>query len=244
VRTIFDSRKQEPPVRQHPLHLFAALPFAAVLLLGPAGCSDFPDRAGPPDELADQVVEVRDDLPVALQGLAWQQQEFWDNLREHCGQAYPGFAAIIREGDTRRDELYADREMVAHVRQCLDEEIRIAAHIGDDRSRTWIITPVPGRGLELRHDHRNPDGTDGDVTGYGAETSDAGAPLRQEFTRDGAADGSQGFWMFEMVPEEERLSYGNHDGDEWLVRFDFDLTSPVQAPPAPWGYEDTEPTHP
>ena len=223
----------------------AALIALTGVLLVPAACGDVDERAGPPEELADQVVEVRDDLPVALQGLAWQQQEFWDNLREHCGQAYPGFAAIIRDGDTRRDELYADREFVAHFRQCLDEEIRIAAHIDDDRSRTWILSPVPGRGLELYHDHRNPDGSDADVTGYGAETSQPGDPLRQEFTRDSAPDGSQGFWMFEIVPDENRLSYGNHDGTEWLVRFDFDLGSPLdEAPPAPWGYEDTEPTHP
>lgn len=221
------------------------VPFAALLILMPAGCGDVDERAGPPEELADEVVEVRDDLPIALQGLAWQQQEFWENLREHCGQAYPGFAAIIRDGDTRREELYADREFVAHFRQCLDEEIRIAAHIDDDRSRTWIITPAPGRGLDLYHDHRNPDGSDADVTGYGAETSQPGDPLRQDFTRDSAADGSQGFWMFEIVPEEDRLSYGNHDGTEWLVRFDFDLSSPMDEPPPPaWGYEDTEPTHP
>jgi len=48
--------------------------------------------------------------------------------------------------------------------------------------------------------------------------------------------------MFELVPGE-RFSFGNHDGEEWLVRFDFDLNRPVAPPPAPWGYEDTK-AHP
>ncbi|TVP80402.1 MAG: hypothetical protein EA352_00115 [Gemmatimonadales bacterium] len=172
-----------------------------------------------------------------MAGLAPEQEEFWANLEAFCGQAFAGEATNMREGDTRRHELYADREMVAHFRQCFDGELRIPGHIDDDRSRTWLLTRVDG-GLDLRHDHRRPDGTDDDQTMYGAATSEAGTALRQEFTREG----QRGYWVLELVPGE-RFSYGNHSGEEWLVRFDFDLNRPVDPPPAPWGYEDTEP-HP
>lgn len=166
--------------------------------------------------------------------IAPEQEEFWANLEAYCGQAFAGEATNMREGDTRRRELYEGRAMVAHFRQCLDDELRMPAHIDDDRSRTWLLTRVDG-GLDLRHDHRRPDGTDDDQTMYGAATSEPGTPLRQEFTREG----QQGYWVFELVPGE-RFSYGNHTGEEYLVRFDFDLTEPVDPPPAPWGWEDTE----
>ncbi len=201
-----------------------------------AGCGNG-EAPMPESEVAPDVAEAPADVPAARADLPVEQQQFWANLEEHCGKAYPGYAAIIREGDTRREGLYAGYEMVAHFRQCFDDEIRIPGHIGEDRSRTWIMTPING-GLDLRHDHRDPDGSSSENTMYGASTSEAGTPLRQEFTRDGP-----GYWVLEMVPGE-RFSYGNHDGEEWLVRFDFDLSQPMDPPPPPWGYEDTEPTHP
>lgn len=206
-----------------------------VLLAGmAAACGD--GEAPPPEVDPEAALEVGEEgVPAARASLPSEQQEFWANLEEHCGMAYPGHAGIIREGDARRDSLYAGYEMVSHFRQCFDDELRIPGHIGEDRSRTWILTVVNG-GLDLRHDHREEDGSDSEVTMYGASTAEPGSPLRQEFVRDGP-----GYWVLELAPEENRFSYGNHDGEEWLVRFDFDLGEPVAPPPPPWGYEDTEP---
>jgi len=196
-----------------------------VLLAACAGGDEPPPPAGAgPDATAS-----------APAPLAPEQEAFWNNLSAHCGRAYPGYAAVIVPGDARRDSLYAGKEMVAHFRQCFDDRLLIPGHIGDDRSRTWILSRVDG-GLDLRHDHRNPDGTDASNTMYGASTIDAGMPLRQDFVR---VEGV-GRWVLELVPGE-RFSYGNHNDQEWLVRFDFDLTRPIDPPPAPWGYEDTEP---
>jgi len=204
----------------------------AALLAG--ACSNGEARAPATDRSG---APATSEVPAALAELPPEQQEFWANLEQHCGNAYPGYAAIIREGDTRRADLYAGYQMVAHFRQCFEAELRIPGHIGEDRSRTWILTPVNG-GLDLRHDHREPDGSSSGNTMYGAGTSDPGTPLRQEFTREA----ERGYWVLEMVPGE-RFSYGNHDGDEWLVRFDFDISNPIDLPPPPWGYEDTTP-HP
>ncbi len=214
--------------------------FLVALLALFAACQDadmppLDQEAEAPEAATPDTPMEAEDAQPDLPPLAPEQEEFWENLAHFCGQAFAGEATNMREGDTRRHELYADREFVAHFRQCFDDELRIAGHIDDDRSRTWLVTRVDG-GLDLRHDHRREDGSDDDQTMYGASTSDAGSALRQEFTRNG------GFWMFELVPGE-RFSYGNHDGDEWLVRFDFDLNRPVAPPPAPWGYEGTE-AHP
>jgi hypothetical protein len=204
-----------------------------------AACGDGEAPAPATNAAVDQTeAPAIGEVSAARAGLPPEQQEFWANLEEHCGNAYPGYAAIIREGDTRREGLYGGYEMVAHFRQCFEDELRVPGHIGEDRSRTWILTPVNG-GLDLRHDHREPDGSSSENTMYGASTSDPGTPLRQEFTREGQS----GYWVLEMVPGE-RFSYGNHDGDEWLVRFDVDIREPIDLPPPPWGYEETKPYPP
>ncbi len=203
--------------------------FAALLV----GCANGQQADGEVEE-SEPVLGSDEDPRGAL---APEQEEFWANLAKYCGQAFPGHAAVIIDGDARRDSLYAGRDMIAHFRQCFDDELRIPGHIDDDRSRTWIVTRVDG-GLDLRHDHREEDGSDASNTMYGAATEDAGTPLRQDFTR-GEGEGG---WVLEYVPGE-RFSYGNRTEDEWLVRFDFDLADPIDPPPPPWGYEDEE-AHP
>ena len=205
---------------------FVILLMAAFIWMG---CED--------EQFADDDMTVDDQEQTADRDLPQEQEEFWSNLEEHCGKAYAGEAQDMREDDTRRHDLYQDKPMVAHFRQCLDDELRIPGHIAEDRSRTWLLTKVDG-GLDLRHDHREEDGSDSDNTMYGASTVDAGTSLRQEFVRE---EGS-GYWVLELEPGE-RFIYGNYDGEEWLVRFVFDLNEEVDPPPAPWGYEDTEPTH-
>jgi len=41
---------------------------------------------------------------------------------------------------------------------CSDKEIRIPFRVGEDKSRTWILS-LDDRGLLFRHDHRHADGT-------------------------------------------------------------------------------------
>ncbi len=197
------------------------------------GCESEPENTEEPGGNG-SMAATSEEVSVAL---APEQEEFWENLAKYCGQAFPGHAAVIIEGDARRDSLYGGRAMVAHFRQCFEDELRIPGHIDDDRSRTWIVTRVDG-GLDLRHDHRERDGSDASNTMYGAATSDGGTPIRQDFTR-GEGEGG---WVLEYVPGE-RFSYGNRTEGEWLVRFDFDLTDPVDPPPPPWGYEQEE-AHP
>ncbi|TVP46563.1 MAG: hypothetical protein EA350_06795 [Gemmatimonadales bacterium] len=206
-----------------------ASPLAVVLLLAAAaiGCGE--QEAPAAEGVASATLEP---LPPA-------QEAFWANLQEHCGQAFRGGAAILPDNDPRRDEMYRGRTMVMHVRQCSENEIKVPLHTDDDRSRTWIFTRQDG-GLDLRHDHRQPDGTEDSSTMYGAHTLDEGTPNRQAFPRV-QPDGIRTGWIVEIVPNE-RFVYGNllSDGENWNVRFDFDLTEPVETPPAPWGHEHTE----
>src|SRR3712207_206298 len=78
---------------------------------------------------------------------------------------------------------FAGKRLVMHVRDCSPNEVRIPFHVGEDRSRTWIVTRT-GPGLRLKHDHRHEDGSEDALTQYGGDTVRAGSPTRQEFPAD------------------------------------------------------------
>lgn len=165
---------------------------------------------------------------------------FWANLSYHCGNAFPGSLTMEPPGD---DMLEGDELLVVHFRSCTDREVQLPFHIEAEegewnRSRTWIFTRVPDGRLELRHDHRLPDGSEDEFTWYGGLTEEPGTPNRHEFIyRDvDYPDGSVRGWRIEIEPEV-RYTYGTIRNGEWTWRVDFDLTRPLrEEPPPPWGY--------
>lgn len=122
-----------------------ALKLAAVAAIA-AGCATFPP-ASPP--------------------LAQEQEAFWAAIEAHCGRAYEGRVAIST--GSAGDTAMAGKRLVMHVRECKPGEIRIPFHVGDDRSRTWVLTRT-ATGLRLKHDHRHQDGTPDAITQYGGDT--------------------------------------------------------------------------
>jgi len=68
-------------------------------------------------------------------------------------------------------------------RRCDETQLQIPFHVGEDASRTWLITKT-GSGLSLKHDHRHSDGTEDTLTQYGGHTVDAGWAQVQSFPAD------------------------------------------------------------
>ena len=68
------------------------------------------------------------------------QQQFFDRLRALCGHAYRG---RVVSSDAADREMAAAR-LVMQVRACSASEIRIPFHVGDDRSRVWVVTRTAG----------------------------------------------------------------------------------------------------
>lgn len=183
--------------------------------------------------------------PVPVPGVPWgypplgtvatlpeAQEAFWSNLAQHCGQAFAGQLTRLPDGS---DRFTGDEELVVHFRECEDHRLKLPFHVDDDRSRTWVFLRTTA-GMDLRHDHRLENGRpDPESTWYGAPTWEDGTPNRQEFTREELRDGVRTGWRVEIVPGE-RYTYGTIRDGEWNFRADFDLTSPVEAPPAPWGH--------
>lgn len=163
------------------------------------------------------------------------QAAFWGSLRELCGRAYAG---RLVEGNAS-DSLFRVRPLVMHVRRCEDAEIRIPFHLGDDRSRTWVLTRTAA-GLRLKHDHRHEDGSEDRVTQYGGDTRDAGTATRQEFAADAHTAAlipaaRTNVWTVEVVPGRTFAYALRREGTDRRFRVEFDLTRPVAAPPPPWG---------
>lgn len=167
---------------------------------------------------------------------------FFRAISQHCGKAYSGTITV----DNDPSDSFANKTLIMHVRRCNESQLQIPFHVGDDASRTWLITKT-GSGLSLKHDHRHEDGSEDALTQYGGHTVDAGWAQVQSFPADqyskelfvaNAIPQSVGnTWQMYIYPE--RFTYRLiRQGREFRV--DFDLTKPVETPPAPWGYDDAQ----
>lgn len=156
------------------------------------------------------------------------QDEFWANLQALCEAAAPG--KLLQSPD---DQIDPNARLIVHFRECGDEELRFPLHVDSNRSRTWTFIRHADR-LELRHDHRHPDGTEESNTWYGSSTMDQGTAQRQEFVSE--RNNVRSGWRVEIVPRV-RYTYGTIRGGEWRHHLEFDLTNPVSSPPPPWGHE-------
>jgi hypothetical protein len=184
-----------------------------------AGCA-----AGP--------ANVRDESPA---------DGFLREIARHCGQAFAG--RVLVDAPETPNSPFAGKMLVMHVRECRDGEIRIPFHVGENRSRTWVLTRTT-TGLRLKHDHRHEDGSSDKVTMYGGDTADAGSDRRQAFPVDvesianfranGLTASVNNTWAME-IESGRRFVYELSRPNGRLFRVEFDLSRPVSAPPAPWG---------
>lgn len=142
------------------------------------------------------------------------QDSFFQNLQATCGHSYVGSVVEGNESDTA----WRQARIVIHVPSCdqaLGDEIRIPLHVGDDTSRTWIISRTKN-GLQLKHDHRHEDGTADAVSMYGGHTTDSGSSTQQTFpvdafskalfTENGLDVSVHNTWTLTVTPGDQ-LSY-------------------------------------
>ncbi|MFC4700216.1 hypothetical protein ACFO4O_08620 [Glaciecola siphonariae] len=162
---------------------------------------------------------------------------FFDLIAMHCGKAFAG--DVVFDNDPSPA---FNAPLIMHVRSCTDSQLQVPFHVGDNASRTWIITKT-GSGLSLKHDHRKQDGSDDPLTMYGGHTIDAGYKHMQSFPADqyskelfvdmGLAQSVGNTWQ--VFVYENTFTYRLvREGREFRV--DFDLTKPVDLPQTPWGY--------
>ena len=164
-----------------------------------------------------------------------EQDKFWESVLTLCGKAYEGKVVEAPAGDTT----FGDKRLVLHVRECKDGVVRVPLHVGEDRSRTWVISRHAA-GLRLKHDHRHEDGTEGSETQYGGDTAAPGTATHQEFPADAHTASlvplaKTNVWTVELHPGRMFAYALRREGTDRRYRLEFDLTKPVAAPPPPWG---------
>lgn len=154
-----------------------------------------------------------------------------------CGQAFEG--RVIE--DSAADSAMAVSTLVMHVRECTDAVIRVPFHVGENRSRTWVVSRTAD-GLRLKHDHRHEDGSEDAVTQYGGDSPGPGTAMVQEFAADAHTASlipaaATNVWTMELRPGEQFVYALRREGTDRRFRVAFDLTRPVPTPPASWGFE-------
>ena len=196
------------------------------------------------------------DFAVMASQAAATSDHFLGHLNALCGRAFAG-KVVADEPAAAAGSAFAGKALVIHLRDCGAGEVAIPLHVGDDRSRTWVIRRT-ATGLHLSHQHRHADGSFDRVTGYGGDSVDrspagsasAAGDLRFEFPADEAtralferenlAVSRDNVWALSVGRQADparRLVYelrrpGRH------FRIEFDLTRPVPLPPAAWGSDD------
>jgi len=220
------------------------LSFALVVLLATActPASETPPPASQTEASAASAAEPGMRAPV---------DQFLSALARHCGQAYAG-RIVANEPKPTTPDAFEGKPLVMHVRGCDDpaNELRIPFHVGDDHSRTWVLTRTPDALLRLKHDHRHADGSPDTLTMYGGQSVEAGTPDRQAFPvdqesvelfeREGLNASVTNTWAMEIEPDRYFRYELSRPGGR-LFKVEFDLSQPVPLPPAPWGAEAAVP---
>lgn len=170
---------------------------------------------------------------------------FWNELKKLCGKAFAG--SIV--ADTSPSPDFTGKKLVMHVRSCEARRIRIPFLVGENRSRTWILTKMGDR-IELKHDHRHEDGTPDKVTMYGGTTTNSGETIRQVFPADeettrvvarpagNAPSAAANVWWIDLVPGSHFNYNLRRLGGDRLFTVKFDITKEVAIPAPPWGWKD------
>jgi hypothetical protein len=173
-----------------------------------------------------------------------QGAAFLSQITPHCGKAYTG-QIISSDAD---DDAWRAEDIIMHVRDCTGGEFKIALHVGDNRSRTWILRyeddPKLGDKLALRHDHRHEDGEPDALTYYGGLAADisttrisfpADGFTKTLFDRENIPVSKDNIWAMSLSESDKTFTYEmrrpNRD-----FRIEFDLTAETKTPPTPWGW--------
>lgn len=156
----------------------------------------------------------------------------WSELESMCGEAYEG--AMV-EGTEPSDAELAGEVMTMHVRECTETAIRISFHVGNDRSRTWLLERVEG-GLSLEHVHRHEDGVEDEISRYGGDSSGS-AGLVVDFPADARTAevvpaAAANVWTLSIEPDRRFIYSLERPGRRF--RAEFDLTRRVATPPPAW----------
>lgn len=159
---------------------------------------------------------------------------FFKNVKKLCGKKFAGATVFPQNAD----HPMVGKQLVMRVGPCTEREIRIPFDVGEDRSRTWILTLTSDGGLLFKHDHRHADGTPDKITMYGglaaatARAGDNASARLQRFPADAHTtqlipEAATNVWTLAFIPEQRRFMYYLERNGEPRYRAYFDLSKPL-----------------
>ncbi len=157
---------------------------------------------------------------------------FFSELSALCGKRFAGRL----DSTDAADAAFAGQPLVMGPVTCAAPDVvRVPFAVGEDRSRTWVITRVTRGHLRLKHDHRHADGAEDVLTQYGGDTIGAGTATRQDFPvddfskalfrRENRTVSLTNVWSVEVLPGRS-LAYELNRADRHF-RLEFDLSKPL-----------------
>lgn len=135
------------------------------------------------------------------------QKAFFKNLKKLCGKRFAGETVFPLD----KDHPLAGKRLVMSVETCREKEIRIPFHVGEDKSRTWVLT-LTEAGLLFKHDHRHADGTPDTITMYGGLAAPSGTRYLQSFPADAETiklipEAETNVWTLQIDLEKQQFMY-------------------------------------
>ena len=135
------------------------------------------------------------------------QKVFFANLIKLCGQQFEGETKFPQDP---QHPLFG-KKLIMKVASCSENELRIPFQVGEDKSRTWILT-LTDKGLLFKHDHRHEDGTPDKITMYGGWAAVDGTAHAQKFPADAETaklipEAVTNVWKLEINPEMRQFTY-------------------------------------
>lgn len=132
---------------------------------------------------------------------------------------------------------FTGQKLIMQVMQYGEREVKIPFFVGEDKSRTWILS-YSNQVLTLKHDHRHEDGSPDAVTFYGGTATNEGARDIQMFPADQETCqlidyACQNVWWITI--DETTYTYNlRRIGSDRVFTVSFDLTNPIESTMAPW----------
>lgn len=135
------------------------------------------------------------------------------------------------------DDAFVGKTLTMHVLDCSADSFKVPFHVGEDHSRTWLLT-AKGDRLQLKHEHRHADGKLDELTNYGGLSVAQSSAKRVEFPVDDeskalfSATGRQvsmtNVWALELDRNHQFIYELTRPGR--VFRVAFDLAKPVTLP--------------
>lgn len=135
-----------------------------------------------------------------------QADTLFESLQALDGRSYSGRMTFP---DDPAHEMNQPMTIIVRVKS--EDEIRVPFQVGDDSSRTWVLTRTSA-GVQLKHDHRHPDGTPDELTNYGGLAIEQGLgsllvfPADQE-TKNMLPEAAGNVWTLRLSPDGRQLWY-------------------------------------